>query len=330
MPSSISLVTTLVGALLILSGAGAQRSLVLHGKRSFRNHRRLVWLTTTFAGNQYRNDGVEQREPPQVFVPPFPALERPFNPLAKSEGQKVERTRSRFRGRFSDPNSINPVRAQVQAESYDRATLHNFITVEQASGAVVETRFPVDIKMRDQVDVYLKALMQYDKTSPQVPGWFVHISAFDPGRTYSCTNSTDGGKECTKLDAKAKRELEKRYIFGADGRTRIGASSRLNFPYRTVGIVGNHCTGTLIGPRHVLTNGHCVHSGPGGDWIRDLRYREIHFLRRNARLMRFAVSETSFRPAYDEDASPKAPYGRLAWARATTKTAWTSSGNFAW
>lgn len=63
-----------------------------------------------------------------------------------------------------------------------------------------------------------------------------------------------------------------------------------------------------MGPRHVLTAGHCVHSGPGGDWIADL----------------------SFRPAYDEDAATKSPYGKFEWARATTKVAWTRDGNWAW
>ncbi len=68
-------------------------------------------------------------------------------------------------------------------------------------------------------------------------------------------------------------------VIGADGRRRVDPRA---YPTRAVveitfsGPDGTYgCTGWLIGPDTVVTAGHCVHEGPGGDWFPTSSYEIV-------------------------------------------------------
>jgi glutamyl endopeptidase len=108
------------------------------------------------------------------------------------------------------------------------------------------------------------------------------------------------------LSLSASASIEE--IIGNDARRQVTNLSEAF--HATVGQVENgqgYCTGTLVGPRHVLTNGHCV--------VEDDRRRPMRFI--EPQMIRFIPGRTNYNQ----------PFGIYHARRIHTLRSWIMNGN---
>lgn len=68
--------------------------------------------------------------------------------------------------------------------------------------------------------------------------------------------------ESSQETAEEQAERRRRYVFtfeDGDDRVLINCTEMAGYPWVTTVRVSTGCSGFMVGPRHVLTAGHCVH-----------------------------------------------------------------------
>lgn len=64
--------------------------------------------------------------------------------------------------------------------------------------------------------------------------------------------------------------LRDKSVIGTDERTRVYSTT--SWPWRAMGRIELGCSGTVVGPRHVITAGHCVYDPGSGTWYSNIAF----------------------------------------------------------
>jgi V8-like Glu-specific endopeptidase len=77
------------------------------------------------------------------------------------------------------------------------------------------------------------------------------------------------GDPVPREDGDADLARAKAWSNNIDNRTRLSSLTQgtTTWPWRAIVEHDNRCSGTLIGPRHVVTAGHCIYNVPSASWV---------------------------------------------------------------
>ncbi|WP_058836294.1 trypsin-like serine peptidase [Luteimonas abyssi] len=143
-------------------------------------------------------------------------------------------------GVMPDPGTVTDVRLQTPQE---KAAGLSAVMVSRDGDVYTSEIDPEDVALFEEA---VRALEALGRTPAMIPG-------------AAPTRPTVDGSDMMRPNV----------VIGTDDRVQI--TNTVAAPYWNIGRVASGCSGTLIGPKHVLTAGHCVSNG-SGTWYSSLNF----------------------------------------------------------